>query len=389
MLGRSHSITFNENNQEIAFSGSLRPRTGAEISNVAETIKAAVWKVSGTLFLNFKRLQYLNNTAFVEIARAVQLTTTTRPNLKIKIIVSSVVPWALQKLQPLTEISKNVTLEQYDKKFYPGQGVVENQLFIPVLRTQTKIIWGQERHVLVRHGLRKGMKIADVCCGIGDFAALVYKEFQPNKLVAVDHSRPSLRYAREVAHEFGIDDIDFQYGDASNLMIPDNSFDFVMCRLSLQVFDKPELILRELFRICDRGGRVYVTNETYSNTFGSPREKSIAWTYQEASRLFATFGIDLEFGQKMRGPLVDCKFDDIRIEPMILTNLNSDNEDFAEVVRSWESYISDDLARAAGATEELRAKLKSGFQDHLDAISSRRGFAGWPIWVGSGRKPYG
>ena len=387
MSGRSYSVIFNENDQEIDFIGSLRPRTGAEIASVTDAIKNAVATVSGTLYLNFKRLQYLNNTAFVEIARALHGATAARPQLRVKVIVSSVLPWTLHKLQPLAAANKNIRLEQYDKKFYPGQWMIENQQFIPVLRTQTKILWGQEKHMLVRHGLRTGMKVADVCCGIGDFAALVYKEFEPTRLIAVDHSLSSLRYASEMAHEFGIDDIDFQYGDAANLLIPDNSFDFVMCRLSLQVFDRPELILKELYRICAPGGRVYVTNETYSKTFGSPRDKAIAWTYQEASRLFGVFGMDLEFGQKMRGYMVDCHFDDIRLEPMILTSQDCNHDDFAEVVRSWEDYITDELAVAAGENEEYRARLRSGFQAHIDAIFSRRGFAGWPMWVGSGAKP--
>ena len=32
-------------------------------------------------------------------------------------------------------------------------------------------------------------------------------------------------------------------------------------------------------------------------------------------------------------------------------------------------------------------RLHAGFQDHVYAIRSRRGFAIWPIFVASGRKP--
>lgn len=387
MSGTSYSVTFNENDQEIAVIGTLRPRRGSDMGHVSDAIVSAAQQVTGTLHINFKRLQYLSNTAFIEIARALQRATASKPTLKIKVIVSSVVPWSLHKLQPLVELNPSIALEQYDKKFYPGQRMVENQRFIPVLRTQTKLLWVREKDMLVRHGLRKGMKVADICCGIGDFAALIHKEFEPAKIVAVDHSKPSLEYAREVAHDFGIDDIDFQYGEATNLLIQDNSFDFVMCRLSLQVFDKPEQIVQELFRICAPGGRIYLTNEMYSQTFGFPHHKSIAWTYREASKLYASFGMDLEFGQKMRGPMIECRFEDIRIEPMMLTNLDTDTDEFVEVIRSWQDYATNELAVAAERDEEFRKQLESGFQDHIDVIASHRGFAGWPIWIASGRKP--
>lgn len=45
------------------------------------------------------------------------------------------------------------------------------------------------------------------------------------------------------------------------MLLRDNQFDFVTCRHSLQIFDRPEMLLRELYRICKPGGRVYITNE--------------------------------------------------------------------------------------------------------------------------------
>ena len=81
--------------------------------------------------------------------------------------------------------------------------------------------------------------MADICCGIGDFAALVQKEFKPARIVALDHSRSSLAYARRVASEFKISGIEYIYGDASEMLLEDNQFDLVTCRHSLQIFDRP------------------------------------------------------------------------------------------------------------------------------------------------------
>ena len=66
-------------------------------------------------------------------------------------------------------------------------------------------------------------------------------------------------------------------------------FDFVTCRHALQIFNKPELILKELFRICKPGGRVYVTNEKNSHCLGEPRGESIQWTYNELLEALRAF----------------------------------------------------------------------------------------------------
>lgn len=382
----SFTVRFDDNNQEIIFGGVMRPKAADELQIVRDSVAHALRRISGTLFLNFKRLTKLNNVAFRELAAIFGRVCTTKPDLKLRIICSSVAGWATRKFQMLARISPNIVVEQYDQDFYPGQGVLEDDGFIPILRTQTKMTWEHERHLLPKHGLREGMHVADICCGIGDFAVLVQKEFNPGRLLALDHSKPSLAYARKVASDFGITDIEYVYGDAAALLLEDAQFDFVTCRHALQIFDKPELILKELYRICKPGGRVYLTNESFSNCFGHPRSEAIRWTYEEASKLFAQFDMDLDFGIKMHRYMIEAGFTDLKLDSMVLTNRNTDAEAFTDVVRSWEEYIAGPLSAQGGRDEEFKARLRQGFQDHIYSIGSPKGFAGWPIWVASATK---
>lgn len=383
----SFTIHYDDNNQELLLAGSMSPQKPSDVAELRRMLEAAVAHVRGTLYLNVKRLVRLNNIAFHELARILTRVCREKPDLRISVVTSSMIGWSARKFGLLTRISPNITVEQYDKQFYPGQDVLEDGGFIPILRTQTKMTWRHERSILPRHGLTAGLAIADICCGIGDFAVLVAKEFSPSRIVAVDHAKASLAYARKVAADFGVEGIEYIYGDAAALLLPDDQFDFVTCRHSLQIFDKPELILKELYRICKPGGRVYVTNEKNSHCLGEPRGESIQWTYNEVAKLFAHFKMDVELGPKSRRYLIDAGFEDVRMESFMVTNLDGDPQEFADIIQAWEDVYAGKMATDRGDSPEFVARFRKGFQDHIFAALSPKGYAGWPIWAASGRKP--
>lgn len=380
-------VRFDESNQEFSIIGSMRPECIEELDTCTRLMEASLALVKGTFYVNVKRLVRLNNIAFHALATLLMKVGQERPDLKIAIITSSVVGWSTRKFRALEEVSANIAVEEYDSAFYPGQSFLEEGGFIPVLRTQTRMTWRHEKAILPRHGLTSGMTVADICCGIGDFAMLVHKEFAPARIVALDHSRSSLAYARKVAGDFGIGGIEYICGDAAEMLLEDDQFDFVTCRHSLQIFDRPEIILKELFRICKPGGRVYVSNEKISQCLGEPRGESIQWAYAELSRLFADFGMDLEFGPKSRRHMADAGFEDIRLESFMVTNADGDPQDFADMIEAWKDMFAGDMCERRGDDPDFVTRFRRGFDDHIFAALHAKGYAGWPVWVASGRKP--
>ena len=383
----SYEAVYNENNQEFVIAGMLRPRSEDEIHELLEGLTAALENVRGTFYLNIKRLARLNNLAFRAISELISEVAARRQGLRIEVVTSSVVGWSTRKFQHMAARLPHVVVNEYDKDFYPGQAFWEEGGFIPTLRLQTRLTWRHERQLLQRHGLRPGLFMAEICWGIGGFGVLVKKEFKPARLLALDHSRSSLDYARKVAEGFGVSGIEYVYGDASEMLLDDNSFDFVTCRHSLQIFDKPELILKELFRICKPGGRVYITNEKNSHCLGEPRAESIQWTYNEVAKLFGHFNMDVELGPKSRRYLMDAGFEDVRVDNFMVTNLDGDPKDFADLIQAWENVFAGEMARDRGDSPEFIAQFRQGFQDHIYAALHPKGYAGWPIWAASARKP--
>ena len=383
----SFRFHFDENNQEFVISGSARPQSRDDIEECLLLMRRHAAQVRGTFYVNVRRLVRLNNTAFNGLATTLVRICRRRPDLDVTITTSSVVGWSTRKFGVLHGRAPNVKVVQYDSEFYPGQTFVEDESFIAVLRRQTTMTWRHEKSILPRHGIAEGMEIADICCGIGDFAVLVRKEFNPAHIVALDHSKASLDYARKVAQDFGVSGIDYVYGDAAEMLLEDNQFDLVTCRHSLQVFDRPGLIVKELYRICKPGGRVYITNEKNSHCLGEPHAQSIQWTYNEVAKLWKYFNMDIEIGPKSRGLLADGGFEDIRMESFMVTNLDGDPQEFADIVTTWKHLFAEQMSGERGDDEEFRKKFRQGFDDHILAALHPKGYAGWPVWVASGRKP--
>ena len=383
----AYSFAFDENNHEFSVSGTLMPKERDEIAALCDALKEAAAFVPATLYLTVKKLVRINSCGFKELSRTIAEICETHPDLAVRIITTSVLGWSKRRFSKLLALGPRITVEEYDKDFYPGQGVLEDSSFAAILRTQTKMTWRHERGLLRKHGLRPGMRIADICCGIGDFAALLANTFDPVEVVALDHAQVNLDYARATASEMGLQGVSYVLGDAASMLIEDNRFDFVTCRHSLQIFDRPELILRELYRICKPGGTVYITNEKNSHCLGEPRADSIQWTYTEVARLFRHFDMDVELGPKSRRLMTDAGFENIRMDSFMVSNLDGDPQDFADVITAWESVYVDRMAVERGDDEAFIARFRQGFRDHISAALHPKGYAGWPIWAASGRKP--
>ena len=96
--------------------------------------------------------------------------------------------------------------------------------------------------------------------------------------------------------------------------------------------------------------------------------------------------MDVECGPKQRRFLQDAGFEDIQMESFMVTNQDGDPQDFADIIQAWENVYAGKMAHDRGDDAEFIARLRKGFQDHIYAALHPKGYAGWPIWVASGRK---
>ena len=125
------------------------------------------------------------------------------------------------------------------------------------------------RRTVERLGLSAGARVLDVCCGSGASALPAAEIVGPNgSVTGVDLAANLLELARAKAKQRGLENIDFQTGDLTNLPFEEASFDAVVCVFGIFFVPDMEAALSELKRVLRTGGRLALT--TWGPRFGEP-----------------------------------------------------------------------------------------------------------------------
>jgi len=108
-------------------------------------------------------------------------------------------------------------------------------------------------------GITKGTKVLDVGCGDGTTALPAAK--LGADVVGIDVARNLVEAGNRRAAEYGLTNLKFQEGDASNLeQVPDKSFDLVVSIFGAMFAPKPFDVAKEMVRVTRPGGRIVMGN---------------------------------------------------------------------------------------------------------------------------------
>lgn len=105
--------------------------------------------------------------------------------------------------------------------------------------------------------ISEGHRVLDVAAGAGEQSISVAKRVGPSGYVlATDISANILEFAKQMAVQAGLNNIETKVMDGENLEMEDESFDAVISRVGLIYFPDQQKALKEMLRVLKPGGRV-------------------------------------------------------------------------------------------------------------------------------------
>ena len=109
--------------------------------------------------------------------------------------------------------------------------------------------------------LQTGFRVLDVCCGSG--ASAIPSAVQvgaTGSVLGIDIAESLLALARNKSQQQGLKNIEFRYGDFSNLGLPSESFDAIVCVFGIFFVPDMAAAVSELWRMLCPGGKLAITS---------------------------------------------------------------------------------------------------------------------------------
>src|SRR5262245_61987136 len=154
------------------------------------------------------------------------------------------------------------------------------------------------RRLLRAAGLRRGMRVADLGCGVGLVTGLLAKLVGPPGLaIGIDASPEQIAQARRQASPHP-GNISFIVASATQTGLPENEFDLVYCRFLLIHLPEPALALAEMLRLLRPGG-ILVCEDGDRTTAGSEPASALGAFADLWGRLGPHRGVYYTLGRRL------------------------------------------------------------------------------------------
>ena len=208
------------------------------------------------------------------------------------------------------------------------------------------------RELLLRAGIKPGMRVVDLGCGVGMTTQLLAELVGPTgKVIGVDYSEAQVKQARTLLPpEFS--NVSFVEASATDTNLPREAFDLVYCRFLLIHLTDPEAALNEMLALLKPEGIVAVEDGDLASASSEP-----ASAFQEFSNLFGAlgpkWGVDYTLGRRLYHMVLDANFSEVEVTLNQPVFARGENKRLLElsVAEAGPSFVAAGLITAEQLTE--------------------------------------
>jgi ubiquinone/menaquinone biosynthesis C-methylase UbiE len=178
------------------------------------------------------------------------------------------------------------------------------------LRLLDKVYGASTRRVLLEAGLKPGMRVLDMACGVGTVTCWIAEQVGGSgAVVAADVSPDQLSVAKATwASCEGLPPVEFIEASVYDTGLPAESFDLVHTRLLLCHLNRPEDAIREFYRLLKPGG-VFVCHDLYlSGMLSVPQTNAWMRSMEIAHAMGESIGVDYDHGLKLPLRMLEAGF---------------------------------------------------------------------------------
>jgi predicted O-methyltransferase YrrM len=228
------------------------------------------------------------------------------------------------------------------------------------------------RRVLLEAGVRPGMRVADIGCGVGMVTELLAGLVGVDgHVVGIDASAAQLDEAR-ARLEWAASNTSFVAADALVTALPAESFDLVYCRFLLLHLPEPQRALWEMRRLLRPDG-ILVCEDGDLTTAGSEPPSALDAFGELFGRLGPLRGVDYTLGRRLYQMVCGAGFVDAQItfnQPAIVRGENKRLLELS-VAEAAEAIVAAGLLTAPQIQHTLGEMRRAGDDPSIVAMMIR------------------
>jgi ubiquinone/menaquinone biosynthesis C-methylase UbiE len=178
------------------------------------------------------------------------------------------------------------------------------------LRLLDQVYGVSTRRILREAGLKPGMRVLDMACGVGTVTCWIAEQVGASgSVVAADVSAEQLAVARATwASCEGLPAVEFIEANVYDTGLPAESFDLVHTRLLLCHLNRPGDAIAEFYRLLKPGG-VFVCSDLHlSGTLSVPATSAWMRSIEVGHALGKSIGVDYDHGLKLPMRMLEAGF---------------------------------------------------------------------------------